>query len=322
MLGKKVVVIGGVGFVGRAVVNELSKQGYETTVCVRRLERYRDIALYPNTRLAHLPDMSVAALSKVMAGQDILINLTADMSAGPETLELDKLVLATQRIKQVSDQQGTKRIIQFTQIGADANQVSNHFFSVLGDVNSVMANAVTKATTLRAGLLIGEKDAITSAFSAQLSRSAVILPVANSERTVQPLSVKDFAKALVLVIKDTGLAGKKLDVVGEERLTIKELAQLVAEIKGADDAIVFGMCGLNAKIMAKLGGLAPIVSVNQQQLWNVSCDLISDSDFSSQFGFEPKSLVATMAPYVAPHTLRTRYNEHRQDAGRDAHELI
>ncbi|MBN2864378.1 MAG: NAD(P)H-binding protein [Thiotrichales bacterium] len=321
MLGKKVVVIGGVGFVGRAVVNELSKQGYETTVCVRRLERYREFALFPKTRLAHLPELSDVALNKVMAGQDILINLTADMTAGTEALEIDKLVAATQKIKQVADHQGIKRVIQFTQIGADANQASNIFLAALGEANSIMANTVAKITTLKAGLLIGEKDASTSKFVAQLNR-APILPVANAQRLVQPLSVQDFALALVKTIKKTELAGKKLELVGEERLSFKELAELVAEIKGQEDALVFSMCGLNAKIMAKLGGLAPIVSVTSEQLLNLSCDLVSDSDFSQQFGFEPKSLVATLAKYVAPHTLRTRYNDHRQDAGRNAEELI
>lgn len=321
MLGNKVVVLGGVGFVGRAVVNELSKKGYETTVAVRRLERYREFALFPKTRLAHLPDMSEAALNKVLAGQDILINLTADMTSGTEALELSQFVAATQKIKQVADHQGIKRIIQFTQIGADATQVSNAFLSALGEANAIMANSIAKITTIKAGLLIGEKDATTSQFLAQLNRMPV-LPVAQGKRVVQPLSIQDFAVALVQTLKEMSLAGKKLELVGEERLTFKELAQLVTEIAGQEDAVVFPMCGLNAKIMSKLGRFAPIVSVNEQQLLNVSCDLTSDMDFSKQFGFEPKSLVATLARYVAPHTIRTRYNGHRQDAGRNAEELI
>ena len=49
ILGNKVSVFGGTGFVGREVVNELSKAGYEVTLLVRRPERYRDFALYANT---------------------------------------------------------------------------------------------------------------------------------------------------------------------------------------------------------------------------------------------------------------------------------
>ncbi|MDX1796899.1 MAG: NAD(P)H-binding protein, partial [Hydrogenovibrio sp.] len=74
MFGKKVVVLGGTGVVGRAVINELSKQGYETRVAVRRPERFRDFALFPGTKLATLSSYDdVDQLKALFADTDIVI---------------------------------------------------------------------------------------------------------------------------------------------------------------------------------------------------------------------------------------------------------
>lgn len=321
MLGNKVVVLGGAGFVGRAVVNELSKQGFETSVCVRRLERYREYALYPNTKLLELSEYNDEVLNQVMGGQDILINLIADVTSGTERVEVEQQVEVTQRIKQVADHVGIKRVIQLSQIGADATQQQNAYLSSLGQANAIITNATAAVTILKAGLLIGSGDETTSRFNAQLNRLP-LLPVYQSARSVQPLWVGDFAKALVGAIKQTALAGQKVEVVGEQRLSLKDLAEMVKEVKGKDDALVFPMCGLTAKLMSFAGRFAPVCSVSKEQSLMLSADMISEQDFSTLFGFVPTSLESVLSSNIAPHNIRARYNDFRQDAGRDSEELI
>lgn len=321
MLGNKVVVLGGAGFVGRAVVNELSKQGFETSVCVRRLERYREYALYPNTKLVELSEYSDEALNQVMSGQDILVNLIADVTTGTESVEIGQQVEVTQRIKQVVDHAGIQRVMQLSQIGADATQQQNAYLSALGQADAIITNATAAVTILKAGLLIGDGDETTSRFNAQLNRLP-LLPVYQSGRSVQPLGVADFAQAFVGSIKQSKLANQKVEVVGEQRLSLKELAEMVKEVKGEDEAFVLPMCGLNAKIMSFLGRFSPVCSVSKEQSLILSADLVSEQDFSTLFGFVPSSLESLLSSSIAPHHIRARYNDFRQDAGRDAEELI
>jgi len=321
LLGNKVTVFGGTGFVGNAVLNELSKAGYELKVVVRRPERYREIMLFPDAKLATLESYDNAEqLDAALNDADIVVNLTVDRSTGTEMIEQDELAHVAQKIKAAAETAGVKRVLSLSQIGASNDAPGNEWSGVLGEVDNLMhtvANA--QCTVFKASLLIGAGDQSTQKFIDQLNRMN-ILPVAKSGVVVQPLWIKDFAAAFVASIKDAKTFGEKLDVAGEERLTFKELAELTSELM-QKDAIVFGMCALNAKIMATLGGFAPVASVDKSQLVMLNEDMISDSDFSTQFGFAPSSLEWCIATYAAPSHVRERFNYFRKEAGRDTQDM-
>lgn len=321
MLGNKVVVLGGTGFVGRAVVNELSKLGYEITVCVRRPQRFREFALFQNTKVVELFEMTMESLNEVMAEKNILVNLMADRTTETESVEVEDLVAVTQKITQVVDHVAIQRIVHLSQIGADATQETNQYLAVLGESDAIIDNAVADVTIFRAGLLIGEGDETTTRFASQLDRFP-LLPIYKSATEIQPLWIKDFAKAMAGSVREANTFGKKLEVVGEQRLTLKELAELVKDVKNMDDAFVLPMCTLNARIMSALGGLSPVRSISKEQTLNLSVDLISEQDFSVQFGFVPISLESVLFRSLVPNHLRARFNDMRQDAGRNAEELV
>lgn len=323
MSGKKVVVLGGTGFVGRAVVNELSKNGYTTDVTVRRPERYREFLLFPNTQLVQLDDMQDAeALTKVLKGADVVVNMVSDLTSGTEAVAVDDLVKVNQQIKKAIESAEVHRVMTLSQIGADANNAKNNWLCVLGESDAVMHTvASADVTIMRAGMLLGEGDDAVCRFRTQLSRFPV-LPIANSGVEVQPLALTDFALAMVNTIKDESAYGQKIEVVGEERLSLKTLGGLVKDMMDKEDAIVLPMCSLNAKFMAMLGPLAPAPTVSKTQLMSLSTDQISDTDFATRFGFVPMSIDQTLARYVISTNVRERYHYFRKEAGRDADELV
>ncbi|MGC9387162.1 MAG: NAD(P)H-binding protein [Hydrogenovibrio sp.] len=320
--GGKVVVLGGTGFVGRAVVNALSKSGYEVSVFVRRPERYRDYLLFPNTRLVQLTSLlETERLKTLLKGADAVVNLVADVTAPTESVADDALVQVTQQIKKAIESAGVKRVVALSHIGADASNARQAWLYHLGEADAIMHTiASANVTILRAGLLLGDGDEVSSRFKAQLERMPV-LPVANADRAVQPLSVKDFARALVMCLSDATTHGQKIEMVGEERMTLKDLAGSVRDLMMKDDAIILPMCSLNARFMVALGALAPFRSVSAVQMKLLQADLVSDADFASRFGFMPSSVEHTLANYIAPGTLRERYHFFRREAGRDADEL-
>ncbi|MEA3405446.1 MAG: NAD(P)H-binding protein [Pseudomonadota bacterium] len=322
MLGNRVTVFSGTGYIGREVVNALSKEGYEVKLCVRRPERYRDFALYNNTKVVALTSYDDAQqLDSVLAGADIVVNLTADRTNGTEMVELGDLVHVNQKIKQAAEHAGVKRVLSLSQIGASANQEANEFLCKLGESDALMhSTASADVTIFKPSLVIGENDDTTQRFVKQLNRMDLLM-VANGDTVVQPIWVKDFAEAMVNSIKNAETFGEKLDVAGEERLTLKELGDLVAEMM-QKDVIVFPMCSLNAKIMAMFGAFAPVVSVSRTQLKMLKEDMITDTDFDTQFGFVPSSLEWVVSNYAAPHHIRERYNYFRKEANRNADELV
>ena len=322
VLSNRVTVFGGTGYIGREVVNALSKAGYEVNLCVRRPERYREFALYSGTKVVALTSYDESEqLASALDGVDIVINLTADRANGTEMVGLDELVHVNQKIKRAVEQAGVKRVLSLSQIGASSNQESNQYLCKLGECDSLMSTiASADATVFRASLIIGENDETTQRFVKQLNRMDLLM-VANGATVVQPIFVKDFANALVKSIKNSALFGKKVEVAGEERLTIKELGELVTEMM-QKEVLVFPMCALNAKLMVMFGAFAPVASVAASQLLMLKEDMISETDFETQFGFVPTSLESIISAYAAPHHIRERYNYYRKEAKRNADELV
>lgn len=322
MLGNKVTVFGGTGYIGREVVNALSKAGYGVSVCVRRPERYREFALYQNTQVAELTSYDEAdQLAKALDGSDIVVNLTADRTNGTECVELGDLVHVNQKIKLAMEHAGVKRVLSLSQIGASANQASNDYLCKLGEMDALMHGvAGADSTIFKTSLVIGENDDTTQRFVNQLQRMDLLM-VAKGDTEVQPIMAADLAKAMVGCIDCADACGQKLDVVGEERLTMKELGELVVDMM-QKEALVFPMCSLNARIMAFFGAFAPVASVSSEQLMMWKEDAVSETNFAEQFGFAPSSLDWTVSQYAAPHHIRERYNFFRKEAKRDAEELV
>ena len=321
-IGNKVSVFGGSGFVGHEVVKELSKAGYEVTLWVRRPERYRDFLLFSNVKVAQLSSFEdVESLNAAVSGVDVVVNLTTDRLAGPETIEEGDLILVNQKLKSAMETTGVTRVLSLSQLGASSNQPASDWTGLVAEVDGLMhgvANA--NVTIFKPSLLIGAKDDTTSRFIKQLNRMSLLM-VAQSDTLVQPIWINDFAKALVSAIKNPAMFGQKIDVAGEERMTLKSLAELVIEIM-QKEAVVFPMCRLNATIMSKLGGLAPVASVSKTQLQMLRHDMITEADFESTFGFMPSSLERVISVYAAPHNIRERYNFYRKEAGRNVEELV
>lgn len=329
LLGNKVTVFGGSGVVGESVINELSKSGFEITVVVRRPERFREMLMFPNAKLHTLDsyensDQLIAAVQD----SDTVINLTVDRSTGLEMIEQSALSTVAQKIKSACETAAVKRVLSLSQIGANNNEPNSEWFGVLGEVDNLMHNiAKTESTIFNVSLLIGEGDQTTQKYINQMKRidswpmRIEVLPVAKAKTVVQPLWIRDFAKAMVASIRNTETFGAKLEVAGEERLTVKELAMLTTELMQREP-FIFSMCNFNAKVMAFLNHFAPIASVDKSQLYMLTKDLTTDVDFSSTFGFVPNSLEKTIAPYAAPGHVRQRLNHFRKEAGRNANELV
>lgn len=322
ILGNRVTVFGGTGYIGREVVNALSKAGYEITVCARRPQRYRDFALYERTRVLPLISYDESSqLEAALDGADIVVNLASDRSNGTEMVALDELVDVNQKIKHASEHAGVQRVLSLSQIGASSNQESDDYLRKLGEADALMHGlAKADVTIFRTSLLIGEHDDTTQRFVNQLNRMALLM-VARGDTVVQPVWARDFAQALVDSIHNEETFGQKMEVAGEERLTVKELGELVSELM-QKEAVVFPMCALNARIMSAMGVLAPVVSVSKAQLLMLNQDLVTDADFETQFGFAPHSLEWVISNYAAPHHIRERYNFYRKEASRNPDELI
>ncbi len=319
-LGNSIAVFGGTGFIGREVMYELAHAGYQLTCFVRRPERYRDISLLPNTRVRAWSPLDAASTRDALAGHTMLLNLTVDQSDVLESIAPEDFPALGQQLQQAAAKAGIHRILHLSYVDANA-QAGSGWAKQLAEMEAALhAVPTAQTTTFRTSLIIGEQDVTSSRYRDQLKRMAFV-PVYGADYRFQPLWVKDLARLIKASVRNKASFGQRWTAVGDDTLTLKELALEVAEIMGRANPIVFSPCPLNARLLLKLGPLAPR-SLHPAQLVTLHGDRLADNaDFEAQFGFKPTEVEVALSTYVTPHDIRHRYNFFRKEAGRDLNEL-
>jgi len=320
-LGKKIAVFGGSGFIGREVGYALAHAGYALTFYVRRPARYRELTLLPNARVRAWQPGDKVSTQAAVADHHILLNLLVDQSDRLEAVAPERFAEVGQSLQQAASKAGIQRILHLSYVDADG-KAGEGWCKQLAVLESAMHGvACAQTTTLRTSLIIGAQDDTSSCYRDQLKRMPFV-PVYGAEYRMQPLWVRDLARLMVDMVSHRESFGKKRIVVGDDTLTLKELALEVAEIMGIENAMVFSPCRLNARLLSALGPLSPIKSLHPAQLVTLRGDRVVDNvDFEAQFGFKPTEVEVALSTYVTPHDIRHRYHFFRKEAGRDLSEL-
>lgn len=259
---KNVLVIGGSGFLGQAVCNQLAKAGHRITVPTRRYDKAKHLLTLPTCQIVEANIHDRATLGRLVAGQDIVINLLGVLHSKPgkpygqsfrvNHVEFPKAICAAM------SKHGVKRIVHISALGVGVqNPAPSMYLRSKTDGETVVKDSGLAWTILRPSVVFGREDNFLNTF-ASLAKIAPFIPLAGADARFQPVSVSDVAKAIMVCAEDQGkdTLHNTYDLVGTEIFTLKELVQLSAKAVGKNPW-VFGIPDAAAKVQAFLMELAP-----------------------------------------------------------------
>jgi NADH dehydrogenase len=209
MMINTVAVIGGSGFVGRAVIEKLAQAGKQIIVLCRNSDRAK--FLKPIGRIGQITivagdALDDAALSRVMAPANAAVN-TVGILAESGAQRFDRLQgELPARIGALAAQYDHRTVVHISAIGANASSASRYAQTkAAGEVG--LKAAFPRAVVLRPSIVFGPRDSFFNRF-ATMAQIAPALPLpGGGHMRMQPVYVEDVASA---VIAGLGLAEKKL----------------------------------------------------------------------------------------------------------------
>jgi NADH dehydrogenase len=209
MMINTVAVIGGSGFVGRAVIEKLAQAGKQIIVLCRNSDRAK--FLKPMGRIGQITivagdALDDAALSRVMAPADAAVNLVGILAeSGAQRFDRLQSELPG-RIGALAAQCDHRVVVHISAIGADAGSASRYAQTKAAGEAGLKA-AFPNAVVLRPSIIFGPRDSFFNRF-ASMAQIAPALPLpGGGHMRMQPVYVENVASA---VIAGLGLAGKKL----------------------------------------------------------------------------------------------------------------
>lgn len=256
--GKLVVLLGGDGFIGSHVAQELLSRGARLRVVSRHAERA--FRLKPLANLGQIQfvraDVTSPDAGKVAVGADAVINLV-----GAFTGDLDELhVRAPARIAAAAVEAGASAFIQVSANGADAGSDVDYARTKAEGEAAVLA-AFPRATVLRPSVVFGPDDNFVQMFGGLIA-SLPVLPVFAPAAKLQPVFVDDVACAIANAVENPGkFGGKTYELVGPEALTMLGLNERIAAAQCRQRLFV-PLPEIAATVIAAL----PLTPINRDQL--------------------------------------------------------
>lgn len=308
----QICVIGGAGFVGRHLCQQLAAQGYRVRVPTRDRERAKALILLPTVDVVVADVQDPAALAAMVRGCDAVINLVGvlhDASGkrgfAAAHVELARKVVAACRANKV------RRLLQMSAFGAAMDAPSAYLRSK-GEAETIVRESGLDFTIFRPSVIFGPDDSFLNMFACLL-RALPVIALASPGARFQPVYVDDVAAAFVRALPDMKTFGQSYALCGPQRYTLRELVAYVGRITGRQRPIL----GLNRALsycQAYAMEWLPVKLMTRDNLRSMEVDSVSDSVFP--FGIKPRALEAVAPMWLATRTPRARYQRFRNAAGR------
>jgi uncharacterized protein YbjT (DUF2867 family) len=224
-----VLVTGGTGFVGRALIDRLVEAGLQVRVLVR-----------PSTKTPNLPrgapvDVVVTSLQDErglragMVGVDAIYHLASAEWRGAYESLLEIDIQGTQLVSRVAAEAGVDRLIYLSHLGADRASA----YPVL-KAKAIAEEYVRRSgvdhTIIRSAITFGPDDGFTTGLGFILSTiPGIFLMPGDGKSLLQPLSIDDLATCLAWVLDEPDSRNQLYEVGGPEYLSLQQCVAIVTE---------------------------------------------------------------------------------------------
>ena len=288
-----VTVLGGGGFIGRYVCEELFKT--EVRVRVAQREPRRAHFLQPLAAVGQL-DLLAAnrgrpeTLDRAIEGAWGVINLVGVFGGDLERIHVESAARATE----LAARTGAQSFVHVSAINADP-EAPSVYGTPKGRGELAVRAAFPAATIIRPSLVFGQEDQLTNRFGGMARMP--ILPVLGALTKFQPIFVRDLAQAIARAATDPEtFGGQTFELGGPEVMTMRELNQAIAHAAGQRPEII-DLPDFVGNAMSRLGFL-PGAPLTRDQWLMLQKDNVASGPGLEAFGIAPTPLDA-----VAPEWL-------------------
>ncbi|MDI9347707.1 MAG: NAD-dependent epimerase/dehydratase family protein [Methylacidiphilales bacterium] len=231
-MGKKILILGGNGFLGRSLAIKISKLHYDYTIFAtsRKSVWNSDLKILPNVTLLTFPSYNANTLKQLLQEVDIVINCIGILNQTKKALFRDvHSGIVRMLVEQINTLQ-LPRIIHISAHHADANAAASRYLRSKGESEMYLhtyCNEYTNCTTFKPSLLYGFGDSSISTFASIVRLSPYFYPVISPHSIIAPIYINDFTSLIIDSFEDYSTYGKIIDVLGPEDLSLLQIHQLI-----------------------------------------------------------------------------------------------
>jgi NADH dehydrogenase len=309
LVNKLVVLIGGGGFLGRHVAEELLKREARLRIAGRHPEQahaIRPLANLGQIQFSRCDVNSARSIEAAVNGADAVVYLVGTFGANQEAVQ----ATGAARAAQAAAAQGAGAFVYVSAIGADPESETGYASTKAQGEAQVLA-AFPGATVLRPSILFGEDDEFINLFARAIAAFPAI-PVFGGAARLQPLYVDDAAQAVAEVLSNPEPhRGRTYELAGPEVFTMADLHRRIASAQGRERALLPVPDALGALFVA-----LPGTPMNSEQWKLLQRGSVAAGDLPgiAELGITPRPLSLFLDRWMARYRKRGRFGDKREPA--------
>jgi uncharacterized protein YbjT (DUF2867 family) len=224
----RILVLGGTGFLGRAVVRRLLGRGWRVRCAARNVaQAARRAGAVPQLEFRRADIRDVRAVKEALRDVDGVVNAVSLYVERPggdsfEAIHVD----AAQRVAALARLAGLGSLVHISGIGVDEASPSSYVRARARGERRVR-EAFPDAVVLRPSVLFGPGDAFLRSLEL-ITRYGPVVPLfGNGSSRLQPVYVEDVAEAVVRALELPGAGGRVFELGGPGVHTYREVIAMV-----------------------------------------------------------------------------------------------
>ncbi len=256
-----VFLTGSTGYIGGRLAPRLLAAGHPVR-CLARSPRKledREWSRWPRCTVVGGDIADTDALAEQMRGCDTAYYLVHSMIATEDYAKRDRELARS--FSAAAKRAGVRRIIYLGGLGDNSDKLSKHLRS-RREVEAELQSAGVPVTVLRAAIILGSGSASFEILRYLVER----LPIMTTPKWVrtecQPIAIRDVLHWLIAALNTPATTGKTLEIGGPDRVTYRQLIDLMSQEIGVGKRLVIPVPVLSPTLSARWIGLVTPVSAN------------------------------------------------------------
>ncbi len=296
-----VCVLGGTGFIGRALVARLVGDGHAVKVLTRDPARHREMLVLPTLRLVRADVHDPAVLGREFRGCDTVVNLVGILNErgfggrGFRRVHTD----LTEKVVTACKTTGVARYLHMSALNADAERGPSHYLRSKGAAEDLVRRECAAGPAyviIRPSVVFGPGDSFVQRFARLARRMPGVFPLACANAKFAPVYVGDVVEAIVCCLDRKEVAGRSFELCGPEVLTLAEVVRRAVRTLGLTRRVI-PLPRPISRLQAAIMDFVPGKPFSTDNYRSATVDSVCSRDGLGELGIAPTSMRAVLPLY-------------------------